>query len=233
VLPHGPGPFRVENGVTRVYVNRWKAWPSSSFCRCSAFSFLVLAFTSGGAPWEVWVAIPLCAAVPAVLLWRYGPRRLFDRDAALLIDAHGLRDSVKGIDVAWDEVERLVPREQVLSGGATQRWLGIAPRDDGVLERQSRSVQLAARLDDFAHAAAPPMNVQLNLLGTTTDELVAQIRRYWDGPIDGYPLERTSAPDFGVRQSRVHRFLVWASGWAVAIAIGGGIVALAIWLGLA
>jgi hypothetical protein len=78
-----------------------------------------------------------------------------------------------------------------------------------------------------------PINVQLNLLATTTDELVAQIRRYWNGPIDDYPLERTSRPGFGVRRSRGHRFLVWAGNWLIAAAIGGVIVAVCIWLGIA
>ena len=151
-----------------------------------------------------------------------------------MIDAHGIRDPVKGIDVGWDEVERLVPWEQVYSAGATNRWLGIVPRDEeAVLAHQARSVQLAAGLDERAQVGEAPINVQLNLLATTTDELVAQIRRYWDGPIEGYPLERTSRPGFAVRRSRGHRFLVWAGNWLIAAAIGGVIIALCIWLGIA
>lgn len=233
VVHHGPPSFRVQDGETDIYVHRWKAFAYTVLPAAFGLLGLVLA-AKDGAPWEIWLGIVGAFTISGVFLWRYGPSRLLDRAPALVIDAHGIRDPVKGIDVGWDEVERLVPWEQVLSAGATNRWLGIVPRDEeAVLAHQARSVQLAAGLDERAQVGEAPINVQLNLLATTTDELVAQIRRYWNGPIDDYPLERTSRPGFGVRRSRGHRFLVWAGNWLIAAAIGGVIVAVCIWLGIA
>src|SRR4051812_13402504 len=150
VVHHGPPSFRVHGGETDIYLHRWKAFAYTVLPAACGLPGLVLA-AKNGAPWAIWLGIVAAFAISGVFLWRYGPSRLLDRTPALVIDAHGIRDPVKGIEVGWDEVQRLVPWEQSLSAGAANRWLGIVPRDEeAVLAHQARSVKLAAGLDKHA-----------------------------------------------------------------------------------
>src|SRR3954453_11190058 len=110
VVHHGPPSFRVHGGETDIYVHRWKAFAYTVLPAACGLLGLVLA-VKNGAPWAIWLGIVAAFAISGVFLWRYGPSRLLDRTPALVIDAHGIRDPVKGIEVGWDEVERLVPCE--------------------------------------------------------------------------------------------------------------------------
>jgi hypothetical protein len=218
--------YNVTGDRAELYVHRAKALLLVFGSLAFALLVLVVAL-SGGAPWWIWLTLLLMFGAPVVIVRRYGFARLFRRKPALVIDAKSLHDRVTGIEVSWDDVERLVPWEQ----SSTQRWLGVVARDErAFLAHQGSAARIGASLDRALHLSDATLNIPLTLLAADEEEIVALIRRFWDGPIEDYPVERTNAPGFGVRHSRARRFLSAVGGWVMPLAIGLGVTALWVWL---
>jgi hypothetical protein len=75
----------------------------------------------------------------------------------------------------------------------------------------------------------PGFNVDLTGLATTEEELVGVLRRFWDGPIDGYrgDLPARGAPT--TKPSRRHRLLRWARVPAFGLGFGILVLLVSIW----
>jgi hypothetical protein len=171
-------------------------------------------------PW-LWAGVLLFLVLPFVVARRWGSRGLLGRKPLLVLDPQGFQDNQSGVRVEWEEIERIEPRE-VSTRGGTQLFLGIYPHDEeAVLERLGSVAGRAARLTRKVFRGEAPLNIPLQFADASVDEVVAAIRRYWKGPIEGYDA------DFDVEfarrkpKSRLRRFAEWIAwaGFGLVVAI--------------
>jgi hypothetical protein len=161
-----------------------------------------------------WLGIALFGVGGAYFVSKQIRLGLLRGGAALVIGPDGLWDRVAGVRIRWEHVQELELWEQSVRG-TSQHFLGIwaspeAPAEPGALGSALGEIVLGGD--------RPRVNVSLNLLAVTDDELIRLLRRHWHGPIRGGWAEP------GPRRSRLRRFLGWVGGWALTFAIGIALV---------
>lgn len=222
-------PFAVSPDGSRVdvYANRTKLF---------LLTIGMVAFTVIGAViaivephrWLGWATLAFFGAGGVFWIQRTARRGLFGHRPALVLDRDGLVDNQNGLQLRWDEIERLQPFEISTGRGGTQYFLGIHPKDpDAVLDRLGGVHEFLAQFSDLVGVEAP-VAIPVNVLAVSTDELVPLVGRFWDGPIDGYALEETAAPKLPRRRSRLRRFVGWAVPNVVGLGLAFAIVVLVI-----
>jgi hypothetical protein len=156
--------------------------------------------------------------VMGFLLWRTARRGLLFGKPALVLSTEGLVDNQNAITLRWAEIERIEPRE-IYASGATITMLGIHPTDPEVVRRHMGSIKggVADILGQAFDEA--PIGVNLQFASASLDEVVAAIRRYWDGPIDGYDADFDEEFAARPRRSRLRRFLGWVLPWIVGFGV--------------
>jgi hypothetical protein len=173
--------------------------------------------------WSGWACLVFFGGIGSLYVRRSLRTGVLTGKPALILNPEGLHDRSSGLRVTWDEVREIEYREMHTRGG-TQRFLGLWVHDvDAVRARLPRVLRAIGRIQ---LPGWPPFSVALNLLGTTTDETVGLVRRFYDGPIH-YDGEIDPTPE---RPPRSRRFLRWAREAAITAAIGIAIAAVLIWL---
>ena len=171
--------------------------------------------------WFGWAGVLLFGVGGAYAVSRWARQGAYGGKPLLLLDHEGLEDRQTGTRVRWDEVESVELLELHVRG-TTQRFLGLNVRGPEAVVGGVGTALLG-----LMPPAWPPVSISTSMLGTTTEELGGLVRRYYDGPIEGFDEELDATPE---RPSRLRRVGRWAFDWAVGIAIAVAILALYVWL---
>ena len=208
-----------EVGV-EVYAHRVKTILMTVLSAVFAVICLLIVLADPRA-WMGWLGVLLFGIGGAVAVVRWARQGAYSGKPLLRLDHDGLEDRQSGIRVRWEEVESVELLELHVRG-TTQRYLGLDVRDPHGVVGGVGTALLQLMPPDW-----PPVNVSTTLLGTTTEELGGLVRRFYDGPMEGFEEALDPTPE---RPSRLRRFGRWAFDWAVGIAIAIPIVALYVWL---
>jgi hypothetical protein len=202
-------------GEIEVQAHRWKTILMLLLAAVLAAGSVFAVVADPGA-WLGWAGLALFGGGGLFFAWKQVRLGLLGGRPALVLGPDGLTDRVAGFHVAWSNVEALELWELHVRG-TTQRWLGVRVRDpEAVTEYVG---PLGDALNDLVLPGRPPLNVSLNLLAPSTEELVALVRRFWRGEISG-----GGVLPAGPRRSRARRFLGWLGGWAITFALGIALV---------
>jgi hypothetical protein len=169
-----------------------------------AILFMAL-FTPGiaglylGAVWDAWQRADTGAGerlIPVLIFVILGPIfgamfltgvlwlwRVWNGIPFLLVDRRGLvwgRDRDRDIALAWSEIDHIETR-RIYYRGYRDRLLHVVPKDPDALARYPRLKRIASWL-----AGGMEGNLVVSTSGMTVsfDDLVAEIRRHFPGPID-------------------------------------------------
>src|SRR5204863_3551784 len=112
--------------------------------------------------------------------------------------------------VRWDEVAMLELWEQYLPFGPARSYLGIRTKafPPADAPRLRRTLQAAMRVvASTASTSEPPeLSLPLSELAVDPAEIVANVRRYWDGPIQGLEIAREARAE----RNPWHRLATWS-----------------------
>ena len=108
-----------------------------------------------------------------------------------MLDHEGLDDRQSGVRVRWEEVESVELLELHVHG-TTQQYLGLEVRNPEAVVGGAGTA--LARL---LPPGWPPVSIMTSLLGTTAEELGGLVRRFYDGPIEGFKEEPDRRPSAG------------------------------------
>lgn len=212
---------RPDGGV-EIYAHRVKSLLLVAGMVTFTVLGLVIVLVDPG-EWSGWASLVFFGGLGSVFVLRSLRTGVLTGKPALILGPDGLHDRSSGLRVAWGEIREIEYRELYTRGG-TQRFLGLWVHDaEAVRMRLGRVLRTIGRIQ---LSGWPPFSVSLNLLGTTTDETVGLVARFYDGPI-AYDGEIDSTPE---RPPRSRRFLRWARDAAITVAIAGAVVAVLIWL---
>lgn len=218
-------------GEIEIFAHRWKTGLVLGGCALFALACVAILLADVG---EVWARFGLAffGGLSAVLLRRYARRGFLTGKPMVVVGPSAIRDRNSGVDLTWEQVERVEFWEQHTRGG-TLRYVGLWARDPDVVLRQLRGFQrFMSRLGaGLRFGPAERVNIPLSMLGTTPEEMAGILRRFWNGPIDGYDGELPDRDEPIRRPSRSKRLRGWAIEWAIGIALAIPILALIIWLG--
>jgi hypothetical protein len=116
------------------------------------------------------------------------------RDIPVLqVDAWGLvwgDDWSRDLAIEWQRIASITSR-RVYAHGYSDRWLLIHPRDDASRTNMSTFVRFAAWISREMYGT--PYIIALGTLRIGSEELLAMIRRHYDGEIELAAIEKKTA----------------------------------------
>jgi hypothetical protein len=191
---------RLDPGRRQIGYARWLIWLVA--LATPGFAVLLIAgtwsivSTSKAEGWAtaawlvvLWVVFLGLLIVPGtwylVRSWRDIP--------VLQLDAWGLvwgDDWSRDLAIEWQAVASITSR-RVISRGYSGRWLLIHSRDDAIPTNTSTFVRLAAWLSREMYGT--PNNIALETLRIDAEELLALIRRHYDGEVELAAIEKQKA----------------------------------------
>jgi type IV secretory pathway TrbD component len=131
---------------------------------------------------EWWIVIwGIAFAFMGVFSFRQAARR----DPAIVIDTEGIESRIQRFRLGWNEVEEIRPYSRYAGRFYRQKWLLLRVHDLDNVIRQApnrfvRAVGSLERKLGFRSAFIP-----LNMLSLHPREVLAAVRRFYDGPIRG------------------------------------------------
>jgi hypothetical protein len=212
-----------ENAAGEVEVFAHRAKSFLLLAGMAAFTALGIALLAVDPtePWA-WATIILFGGGGAVTARRSLRTGVLSGKPALVIGPSGVRARMLGMTIPWEDVERVASLE-VSTRGGTQRFLAFHLKDpDAFFERRGGvAAKVAPVLTRLPFPGSGAVQVHVNFLAASADELVAIVRRYWRGPIEHEPEHEVELDETGmpIRPPRRVRFLRWARDAAITVAI--------------